>query len=68
MIGLLKYSLLIDEEDGELIGATSGLTLSDLVNKIHDKQLALIEERMNTEGKSWPQIIAEALKTHKAPE
>ena len=37
MIGLLKYSLLKDEEDGELIGASSGLTLSDLVKKIHDK-------------------------------
>ena len=67
MIGLLKYSLLKDEEDGELIGASSGLTLSDLVKKIHDKQLELIEERMNTEGKSWPQIVVEALDKFKAP-
>ena len=38
MIGMLKYSLEVDEEDeGGLIGRNSGLHITDLIRKIHEK-------------------------------
>ena len=36
MIGFLRYNLSMDEDIG-LVGSTSGLSISDMIKRIHEK-------------------------------
>ena len=65
MIGLLRYNLRLDPEDGGLIGSGSGLSLTELVAKVHSKQICQIETLVLQEQKTWLEIILNQLEKFK---
>ena len=56
MIGLLKYGLRIDDEN-ELVGGISGLQLTDMINKIHEKQINEIESLVIEQEVTWLEVV-----------
>ena len=65
-IGLLKYKLEINFEGDELVGASSGMTLADMLKKVHWKQIEQIEQVTQDTEKDWTHQVKEALVKHGA--
>ena len=65
-IGLLKYKLEINFEGDELVGASSGMTLVDMLKKVYWKQIEQIEQVTQDTEKDWTLQVKEALVKHGA--
>ena len=52
LIGLLGYSLVLNE-DGELVGSSSGIGLTEMIRKTHERQLETMEKLLKESDRSF---------------